>query len=477
MREVHKKSVDPAVNQLLMTAYKNKIDVAWDRADAMQPQCGFGRLSLCCTDCHEGPCRVNPFGSDDEATICGRDKHDLVAASFLKRVAAGTAALVRLADDFGANVAKEDFLTVTQGDAMAGRANFVERLTKYGRTSVAALAAIRLAKTNSTDAGPQTAEVNFGVLKTGAANVVVYGHVAPETVEALASVAGQNEVNLVAMCGNEGSGSLKLPVLTNYNSQELALLTKAVDLLVVGEQCVLPAVFPLAAKLGVPVVQATGLNRAAHVKEWIATAREHFASRSTDILDIPALKQEFQTNYTCANTVELLKTIVREYKAGTVRGIVYLGGCGNIAVTQDAHLIKLATNLTEQGYVVFTAGCAGTSLAKASLCSPVRIPARLQSVLPTGTPAVLHMGSCHDASNFIEMVQTIADSGIPIKAVIPEIAHDKVLATAVAFAANGVAVYFTDEPLFAAQVLPGLLTEAFKDTLGGAILPLNQLEA
>jgi hypothetical protein len=75
------------------------------------------------------------------------------------------------------------------------------------------------------------------------------------------------------------------------------------------------------------------------------------------------------------------------------------------------------------------------------------------------------------------MVQTIADSGIPIKAVIPEIAHDKVLATAVAFAANGVAVYFTDEPLFADQVIPGMLTEAFKDTIGGAILPLNQLEA
>jgi len=54
MKEVRKKSVDAATNAMLVAAYRAKTDVIWDRTDAMQPQCGFGRLSICCTDCHEG---------------------------------------------------------------------------------------------------------------------------------------------------------------------------------------------------------------------------------------------------------------------------------------------------------------------------------------------------------------------------------------------------------------------------------------
>ncbi len=32
---------------------------AWDRLEAQFPQCGFGRLGVCCRICAMGPCR-NP---------------------------------------------------------------------------------------------------------------------------------------------------------------------------------------------------------------------------------------------------------------------------------------------------------------------------------------------------------------------------------------------------------------------------------
>jgi hypothetical protein len=46
MKQVHKKSDDEAVNQLLVAAYRQRTDLAWDRAEAQQPQCGFGQLGI-----------------------------------------------------------------------------------------------------------------------------------------------------------------------------------------------------------------------------------------------------------------------------------------------------------------------------------------------------------------------------------------------------------------------------------------------
>ena len=64
MKQIHKKSADPAVNSLLVQAKRSGVELSWDRAETQQPQCGFGRLNLCCTDCGDGPCRISPFEAD-----------------------------------------------------------------------------------------------------------------------------------------------------------------------------------------------------------------------------------------------------------------------------------------------------------------------------------------------------------------------------------------------------------------------------
>lgn len=474
MREVRKKSADQAVNQLLVKAFKSKIDLAWDRADVMQPQCGFSRLGLCCTDCQEGPCRVNPFGIEEQETICGRDRHDLIAASLLKRAAGGTFALIRLAGDFGGEVENKDILAIMQGDVMSGCTDLGDRLAEYGKASAIVLKTIDSVKAKN--ALPRTASVNLGILKAGEPNIVVHGHVAPDIVSALAEAASAVGLNISVMCGNEGNGNLNLPILTNYDSQETPLLTGAVDLLVTGEQCVMPATIKLAKKMGIPAVSANGLKAADQMQKSIVAAQKHFAQRAGKNVDIPETKEIFKTGFTATNSEELLKAIGKAYRQGTVQGFVYLGGCGNIGVTQDTNLVKLADDLMNQGYVVVTAGCAGTALAKAGLCNPDQIPTGLKAVLPANTPAVLHIGSCHDAAGFLAMAQSIKASGIPVCAILPELVHDKTLATAIAFAATGLTVFTEAAWLEADDQISQILGENFKSTTGGAILPLNEFQ-
>ncbi|MHC4196076.1 MAG: anaerobic carbon-monoxide dehydrogenase catalytic subunit, partial [Planctomycetota bacterium] len=65
---------------------------AWDRLESQEPQCGFGKLGICCRICTMGPCRIDPFGDGPQAGVCGADADTIVARNFLRAVAAGTSA-------------------------------------------------------------------------------------------------------------------------------------------------------------------------------------------------------------------------------------------------------------------------------------------------------------------------------------------------------------------------------------------------
>src|SRR5664279_836307 len=104
MKEVRKKSFDAATNAMLIKAMRSKTEVIWDRAEAMQPQCGFGRLGICGTECNDGPCQTNQFASVTKETVCGRTQSELISGHFLKKVTDGAAAFVSLAGEFQASI-------------------------------------------------------------------------------------------------------------------------------------------------------------------------------------------------------------------------------------------------------------------------------------------------------------------------------------------------------------------------------------
>ena len=69
MTSGEKRSADPATARMLDAMAKNGIESVWDRAEAMQPQCGFGELGICCRLCFMGPCRIDPFGEGPQVGI------------------------------------------------------------------------------------------------------------------------------------------------------------------------------------------------------------------------------------------------------------------------------------------------------------------------------------------------------------------------------------------------------------------------
>jgi carbon-monoxide dehydrogenase catalytic subunit len=83
---------DKATQKMIKHAAKENIQTVWDRFEAMQPQCGFGQLGLCCRHCSMGPCRIDPFGNGPQVGVCGADADTISARHIVRMIAAGAAA-------------------------------------------------------------------------------------------------------------------------------------------------------------------------------------------------------------------------------------------------------------------------------------------------------------------------------------------------------------------------------------------------
>jgi len=92
MKTPTKRSVDPATIDMLCHTEGCGIPNVWDRHDAMQPQCGFGQLGLCCRNCTMGPCRIDLFGEGATLGVCGADANIIAARNLLRMIAAGASA-------------------------------------------------------------------------------------------------------------------------------------------------------------------------------------------------------------------------------------------------------------------------------------------------------------------------------------------------------------------------------------------------
>lgn len=454
MKNVYKKSQDSAVNQVLAVAYRSRTPLIWDRAEAMQPQCGFGRLAICCTDCQEGPCRTNPFSAEQQQTICGRDKQELAARSFLRKASDGALALTKLAAQYepGCSFYDESVSQLAvSDDEMLAFADTTERLATIGRCTNTVLEQISQSRQAAGGSGvPAAVGINLGVLRADAVNIVFHGHVDWQYVLGVQAAARDAAipVQFSSLCGNELNGNLPLPLLTNYDSQEVPLLTGLVDLIVIGGQCVMPSLVKLADSRKIPVVKAAA--KTVDYAAVIQSAWQAYKNRSSIAAAVPAVSNEAYIGFTIDNSAELFRRVTEQFRQGSLQGVVYLGGCGSVANTQDAQPVQLAAALIEAGYLVITGGCAGTALAKAGLC---------QADGKNEVPPVLHIGSCHDAGEFLRVAAYLQQNNVPVRALFPEINHNKVLATALGFATAGIPSWLgfeaiPDEVYEKAELLP-----------------------
>lgn len=129
---VLEKSIDPATHEMLDHAHKLGIPTVWDRLEAMQPQCSFGELGLCCRNCAMGPCRITPFENDGpKQGVCGATA-DIIVARFLDRmIAAGAASH----SDHGRDIAHTLLLTAqgkTSGYGIKDEAKLMRLAAEFG---------------------------------------------------------------------------------------------------------------------------------------------------------------------------------------------------------------------------------------------------------------------------------------------------------------------------------------------------------
>ena len=103
-----KKTVDPAVIEILAKAEADGVSTAFDRAEATRP-CPIGHEGNCCKHCFMGPCRIT---GKTTVGICGATIETISARNLARSIAAGAAAH----SDHGRDMA-HTLLAAAQGEA------------------------------------------------------------------------------------------------------------------------------------------------------------------------------------------------------------------------------------------------------------------------------------------------------------------------------------------------------------------------
>jgi carbon-monoxide dehydrogenase catalytic subunit len=296
---------------------------------------------------------------------------------------------------------------------------------------------------------PVFGQANLGVLKNDMVNVVVHGHeptlsemiVAasqdPEIIE-YARAAGAKGVNLSGICctANEILMRQGIPAAGNFLHQELAILTGAVEAMVVDVQCVMQALVSLADNFHTQVITTSPKVRikgAVHIefdehkaltvaKQILRTAIDNFKNRgATHIPDIredlvPGFSHEY-INYMLGGTYRAsFRPLNDAIIAGRIRGVAAIVGCNNPRSRQDYLHTYVTEELLKQDVLVVQTGCGAIASAKLGLllgeAGLDKVGPGLREVCETvGIPPVLHMGSCVDNTRILTVLTQIVEEG------------------------------------------------------------------
>ncbi|MBE3585830.1 MAG: anaerobic carbon-monoxide dehydrogenase catalytic subunit, partial [Thermoanaerobacter sp.] len=79
--KVAKRSIDPAVLEMIDVAKERGVITTFDRVVAQQPQCQFGYKGICCRFCMMGPCRIKADEGPASKGICGASVWTIAARS------------------------------------------------------------------------------------------------------------------------------------------------------------------------------------------------------------------------------------------------------------------------------------------------------------------------------------------------------------------------------------------------------------
>jgi carbon-monoxide dehydrogenase catalytic subunit len=335
---------------------------------------------------------------------------------------------------------------------------------------------------------PILGAANLGVLKENMVNVVVHGHeptlslmiVAasqdPEIIE-YAKKAGAEGINLSGICctANEILMRQGIPAAGNFLQQELAILTGAVEAMVVDVQCIMQALVKISENFHTKVITTSPkvkIKNAVHIqfdehkalsiaKEILKVAIDNYKNRGkTQIPNheeklIPGFSHEY-INYMLGGTYRgSFRPLNDAIMAGRIRGVAAIVGCNNPRSKHDYLHTYVAEELLKQDVLIVETGCGAIAGAKLGLllgeAGLEKVGPGLREVCETvGIPPILHMGSCVDNTRILTVLSQVVEEGglgddidqVPAVGLAPEWMSEKALSIGTYCVASGAYVIF-----------------------------------
>ncbi|MGE5646245.1 MAG: anaerobic carbon-monoxide dehydrogenase catalytic subunit [Acidobacteriota bacterium] len=363
---------------------------------------------------------------------------------------------------------------------------------------------------------PIRSKVNLGVLAEDKVNIIVHGH-EPTLSEMLAIAAGDREliayarskgaagINVAGICctANEVLMRHGLPIAGNFLQQELAILTGAVETMIIDVQCVMPSLAQVARCFHTKLVSTSEIAHSVdaeqitfdvergyeHAVRLIRGAIDNYERRDASRVHIPKRAMELVAGFSNETIFHMLggrfRSTFRPLNDaiidGRIRGVCGIIGCNNPKVTVDQAHVRLAEELIKRNVLVLQTGCAAVACAKAGLLVPEAALEKAGDTLrevceAVGIPPVLHMGSCVDNSRILTAATNLLMEGglgedlsdLPAAGAAPEWMSEKAVAIGHYFVASGMYVVL-GHPLYVegSENVTKLLCEEMESITGG----------
>ncbi len=362
---------------------------------------------------------------------------------------------------------------------------------------------------------PVLSQINLGVLKEDEVNVIIHGH-EPQLAEMMAVVAqdpemieyakskGAKGINLAGMCctANEMLMRHGVPIAGNFLQQELAIVTGAVEAMIVDVQCIMQGLVDTAncyhtkiittdirAKIqGATHMEFDEHNAFESAKAVLKVAIDNFINRGKNVR-IPKHKTDMIAGFSHETINYLLGGMFRaSYRPlndniinGRIRGVAGVVGCNNPRTPHDAGNLAMTMELIKNDVLVLQTGCMAMASGKAGLMVPEAAAkyagAGLASVCEAvGIPPVLHMGACIDNTRILMAATAMVKDGglgddlsdLPVAGAAPEWMSEKALAIGQYFVGSGVfTVFGVNWPTIGSKEVSDYLFKDFEKLYGG----------
>ncbi len=364
---------------------------------------------------------------------------------------------------------------------------------------------------------PLQSEANLGVMKADHVNIVIHGH-EPVLSEMIVAVAqkqelidyakskGANGIQLSGICctANEMLQRHGVPLCGTFLQQELAIITGAVDAMVVDIQCIMQNIANVAKCFHTKIITTHPIaqieqDNTIHIEfdehhaiedaeRIVKIAIDNFANRGSEVM-IPQHKAPIVAGFGVESTEYHLGgsfrgtfyTLNDNIINGRIRGVAGVVGCNNARTKHNHEHITVIKELIKNDVLVLTTGCSAIACAMEGLLTPeaaaVHAGAGLAEVCETvGIPPVLHLGSCVDNSRILLAATKVVEAGglgndiseWPVAGSAPEWMSEKAISIGHYFVASGVYTVFSITlPTSGAPVFHDYITKEFEKTYGG----------